>query len=293
MTATFWLLDAPDSLAAQSRREPDGVGLGVYEQDGSPFVHKRPVAAYEDAEFAREAREVSSTTFVAHVRYASTGGLLPRNTHPFVQDGRLFAHNGVIEDLPALERELGDARSLVQGDTDSERFFALVTGNSRQGGDVGIALVEAARWVAEHLPLYALNVLLATATDLWALRYPDTHELWVLERPAGGPHGGRHLEHASAAGTLRVRSGDLAAAAAVVVASERMDEDPDWRLLAPGELLHVGPGPARDERDRPHRGSGASADPRRPLAARRGVPAPRPRVNRARSCDAAGGVSRT
>ncbi len=28
VTATFWLLDAPDSLAAQSRREPDGVGLG-------------------------------------------------------------------------------------------------------------------------------------------------------------------------------------------------------------------------------------------------------------------------
>ena len=31
------------------------------------------------------------------------------------------------------------------------------------------------------------------------------------------------------------------AAHAVVVASERMDEDPHWRLLAPGELLHVGP----------------------------------------------------
>jgi len=241
VTATFWLLDAPDSLAAQSRREPDGVGLGVYEEDGTPFVHRRPVAAYEDAEFAREAREVSSTTFVAHVRYASTGGLLAQNTHPFVQDGRLFAHNGVIEDLPVLERELGDAMSLVQGDTDSERFFALVTRTVRQGADVATALVEAARWVADQLPLYALNVLLATSTDLWALRYPATHELWALERPAGGPQGSRHLEHASAAGTMRVRSGDLAAVNAVVVASERMDEDPHWRLLASGELLHVGP----------------------------------------------------
>ena len=27
----------------------------------------------------------------------------------------------------------------------------------------------------------------------------------------------------------------------MVVASERMDEDPGWRLLSPGELLHVGP----------------------------------------------------
>jgi hypothetical protein len=57
----------------QSRREPDGVGLGVFEPDGTAQVHKRPIAAYQDAEFAREAREVSSSTFLAHVRYASTG----------------------------------------------------------------------------------------------------------------------------------------------------------------------------------------------------------------------------
>jgi glutamine amidotransferase len=27
----------------------------------------------------------------------------------------------------------------------------------------------------------------------------------------------------------------------VIVASERMDDDPGWRLLDPGELLRVGP----------------------------------------------------
>jgi predicted glutamine amidotransferase len=240
VAATFWLLDAPDSLAVQSRREPDGVGLGAFDEQGRPVVHKRPVAAYEDREFAREARELRSATFVAHIRFASTGGLLPQNTHPFEQDGRLFAHNGVIEDLPRLERELGEAMSLVQGDTDSERFFALVTKRAREGATVGEALIGAAEWVARNLPLYALNAILVTPTDLWALRYPQTHELWVLQRRGGGTHGGRHLEQASAAGTMRVRSGELAAAPAVVVASERMDENPDWRRLSPGELLHVG-----------------------------------------------------
>jgi predicted glutamine amidotransferase len=240
VAATFWLLDAPDSLAVQSRREPDGVGLGAFDERGRPLVHKRPVAAYEDREFAREARELRSATFVAHIRFASTGGLLPQNTHPFEQEGRLFAHNGVIEDLPRLERELGEAMNLVHGDTDSERFFALVTKKAREGAAVADALVGAAAWVARNLPLYALNVILATPTDLWALRYPQTHELWVLQRRGGGTHGSRHLEQASAAGTMRVRSGDLAEAPAVVVASERMDENPDWRLLSPGELLHVG-----------------------------------------------------
>jgi glutamine amidotransferase len=165
----------------------------------------------------------------------------PQNTHPFEQAGRLFAHNGVIGDLPALEGELGDTAALVRGETDSERFFALITREIESAGEVGEGIARAAGWVAEHLPVFALNLVLITATELWALRYPDVHELYVLERAAGGPTGARHLDHASARGSVRVRSGDLATRPAVVVASEPMDEDPGWHALRSGELLHVGP----------------------------------------------------
>src|SRR6476469_8687950 len=125
--ATFWLLEAPDSLSEQSRRDPDGTGIGAFAADGTPEIHRRPLAAYEDREFARAAREVCARTFVAHVRYASNGGLTEANTHPFLQAGRLFAHNGVVGGTDALEAELGDDRRLVAGDTDSERVFALIT----------------------------------------------------------------------------------------------------------------------------------------------------------------------
>ena len=233
--ATFWLLQAEDSLVAQSRREPDGTGLGYFDAKGTPVVHKRPIAAFEDRAFAREGREVQSETFVAHIRFASTGGLTPENTHPFVQRGRLFAHNGVIGDLPKLEAQLGKYRELVGGDTDSERFFALVTKEIEQrDGDVTAGLIAAARWVAQELPLFALNVVLTTSNELWALRYPETHALYVLERSPG-----RALEHNSTVGPMRVHSTDLGDTPAVVVASEPMDEDSDWRALAPGELLHV------------------------------------------------------
>ena len=47
-------------------------------------------------------------------------------------------------------------------------------------------LTAAIGWISAHLPVYALNLVLITATDLWALRYPATHELYVLDRPAGG-----------------------------------------------------------------------------------------------------------
>jgi glutamine amidotransferase len=237
--ATFWLLDAPDSLTAQSRREPDGTGLGYFDTAMHPIVVKQPIAAFEDQAFAREARECISHTFVAHVRYASNGGLTCENTHPFEQQQRLFAHNGVIGDLPRLDAELGEARSLVHGETDSERFFALITREIERAGDVGDGITAAARWISAQLPLFALNCVLITASELWALRYPDTHELYVLERAAGGSSGSHHLEHASRHGSVRVRSGDLASAPAVVVATEPMDEDPGWRPLEPGQLLHV------------------------------------------------------
>jgi glutamine amidotransferase len=237
--ATFWLLEAPDSLSAQSHREPDGTGLGYFEADGRPVVSKQATAAFEDREFAREATAVTSRTFVAHVRYASTGGLSARNTHPFEQDGRLFAHNGVVQGLDRLEAELGEAMSLVSGETDSERLFALVTRETRRTGDVGEGIAAASRWVAANLPLFAINLVLITADELWALRYPDSHDLLVLERGAGGPAGDQHLSHSSPRGRIRVHSGDLAGQRAVVIATERMDDDPAWTPLASGELLHV------------------------------------------------------
>lgn len=237
--STFWLLEAPDSLSQQSRREPDGTGLGTFDEHDEPVVSKQPLAAYEDQQFAREAREVSSHTFVAHVRYASTGGLTPENTHPFEQNGRLFAHNGVIGDLEKLDAELGDALKLVKGQTDSERYFALITKEIERTGGVETGISAATEWIADNLPVFALNFVLITPTDLWAFRYPDTHYLYVLERAAGGPSGHRYLDHASARGSIRVRSGDMATRRAVVVATERMDEDPGWENLGAGDLVHV------------------------------------------------------
>jgi glutamine amidotransferase len=239
-SATFWLLEAPDSLGRQSRRNPDGYGLATFAPDGSPRVDKRPVAAYDDPLFASEAREERSPVFVAHVRYASRGADKLENTHPFEQRGRVFAHNGHIGDLARLEAELGPDRGLVQGDTDSERFFALVTRETEaNGGDPGAGLAAAAGWIADHVELYALNCLLATADGIWALRYPDTHPLLMLERAKGGRSGARHFEAASAAGRIRVRSGALADCPSVVFATEAMDEDAGWRTLEPGELVHV------------------------------------------------------
>jgi glutamine amidotransferase len=230
--ATFWLLEAPDSLDLQSSANPDGTGLGVFDRSGRPHVYKQALAADHDLDFVREARDLESTTFVGHVRKASAGAVALRNTHPFVADDRIFAHNGGFGDLGTLEHELGDDLARVEGDTDSERLLALVTREIARVGDVTAGLVSAVDWVADRLPVYALNVVLATPHELWALRFPATHTLYVLESDAGP------LAHASSAGT-RLQADH--APPRVVVASERLDDDPGWSELGSGELVHVAP----------------------------------------------------
>ena len=241
VSAKLWLLDAPDSLAAQSHKNPDGTGLGIFDAQGRPVVHKAPISAFSDTDFACEAREERSRTFLAHVRFASTGAKTLANTHPFEQDGRLFAHNGVLAGLPRLEEELGEENALVHGQTDSERLFAMITREIRRHeGDIHAGIVAGVSWIAAHVPIYSLNLIITTEAEVFALRYPDTNTLYVLDRPAGGHGGEQALHHHSHLGT-RVHSEEAAERPVVVIASEPMDEDPGWRALEPGELLQIGP----------------------------------------------------
>lgn len=237
VTATFWLLEAPDSLAQQSRKNPDGTGLGVFDERGRPQLYKEPIAAWQDAKFATDAHRLDGTTFIAHVRYATTGSLDARNTHPFLQDGRIFAHNGMIERLDVVDdrlRELG-TYDLVLGQTDSERVFALITACIRaRNGDVSAGVVDAVSWLAANVPVYAVNILLCMGTQMWALRYPETHQLFMLDRRCDG-----EPEFDLSTSRIHAQSEVLTDRPSVVFATEPMDDDPRWCLLDSGELVYV------------------------------------------------------
>jgi predicted glutamine amidotransferase len=238
--ATFWLLDAPDSLDVQSHRNTDGAGIGFFDAAGQPVVAKQPEAAFSDQQFTHEAQQAESSVFVAHVRWATAGGRTVQNTHPFVMDGRIMAHNGGFGELSELDKQLGRYASLVLGDTDSERYFALITQETdAHGGDVGAGITAAASWIAERLPVSALNTIIAAPGELWALRYPGQHALHILERPAGPGPGEPGLHVRSS--TSSVHAPELAGAASAVIASEQLDGESGWRMLAPGELVHVRP----------------------------------------------------
>lgn len=236
-SATFWLLDAPDSLAAQSHRNPDGAGIGTFDADERPVIDKQPMAAWDDADFAAGARELRSRTFVAHVRYATTGAHTLANTHPFELEGRLFAHNGAFEGLDVIDSRLDslDAGDLVHGDTDSERMFALITAETAaHGGGVADGIAAAVNWIADSLPVFALNFVLTTPGELWAFRYPATHELHILRLDNDEAESFERRTD-----RIHARSDELARRASVTVASEVMDGNPAWRAIEPGSLVHV------------------------------------------------------
>jgi len=251
VSASFWLVDAPDSLEVQSHRNVDGSGIGFFDPSGAPVLDKQPEPAFTDQAFLREARQATSVTFVAHVRYATAGKRTLANTHPFEMRGRIMAHNGGFGELGRLEEQLGPYRDLVQGDTDSERYFALITQQiDAHGGDVAAGFAAAARWIAERLPVSSLNAIVAIPGELWALRYPGQHALHIIERPAGAsspPPAGRAAGPDAATGmharstTSSVHAPGLHVLPSVVVASEELDGEHGWRMLASGELVHVRP----------------------------------------------------
>jgi predicted glutamine amidotransferase len=125
-----------NSLVAQSCRDAcgeshaDGWGLASFDDNCHPHITKSLASASSDLRFNELAKSVTTTTLLAHVRQASVGSTSLVNTHPFVHDRWIFAHNGTLQNFAARKQLLLDAipddlRQLIRGDTDSEQVFML------------------------------------------------------------------------------------------------------------------------------------------------------------------------
>lgn len=223
VAARFRLLGATDSVLEQSYRNPDGCSLAHY-VGPKPVVEKHPIAAHEDRQFASEARSAHSHLFVAHVRHATRGEPRPENTQPFSRGSLVFAHNGTIDGLEELPGSLG----LFLGETDSERYFALLHHHIGEARDTITAIRKTIDWIEENCTYTSLNFLLADGESLYALRLPDTEELYVRRlKPE------EELRGLSSYGS---RTEGQVSRGAVLFASERIDPAPSWKELEPGTL---------------------------------------------------------
>jgi predicted glutamine amidotransferase len=135
------LVLAENALALQSHSNPDGWGIGFFEGD-QPLIRRGVSKAIGDGDFSRLARFVRSHAVIAHVRLGTIGGNCLENTHPFGFGPWIFAHNGSLRQMHLYEEALlqsidPDLRSLLRGETDSERcFYVFLTELRRLGADL-------------------------------------------------------------------------------------------------------------------------------------------------------------
>jgi glutamine amidotransferase len=218
-----WLFDPPYSLARQAwaPREmrgggtinADGFGVGWYPAPGDPPVrYRRAVPIWGDTTLPALAAATATTAVLAAVRSATVGmPVTDTAAAPFADDAWLFSHNGVVRGWP--ESMTGIAARLPVRDlltldapTDAALLWALVRDRLRAGVPAADAVTGVVAEVTAAAPGSRLNLLVTN---------------------------GRTFVATAAGHALSF----LADGTSTVVASEPLDERPDWRAVPEDHVL--------------------------------------------------------
>ncbi len=121
---------------------PDGWGIAWRGEAGFHLV-KEPLPACGSGRFERLIKALRSDLVIAHVRKAKFPPINTlNNTHPFLREccGRhwVFAHNGLVPEIVAMETANRNRVCRPQGETDSEFAFChLLSHVTRQIHELG------------------------------------------------------------------------------------------------------------------------------------------------------------
>lgn len=189
-----WMIEVEPTMrsltVADKSGEPnaDGWGIGWY-NDGQvdPHVVKEPCPASESQLFAGTAHRVSARIALVHVRRSSRTPRTLANTHPFTAGRWLFCHNGYCSRERLVEHLLPRYRDRLQGENDSEAYFALLLQHLEATADIVGALRSAVREVVSIGDYTGLNFLLSDGAKIYAFHYsvdPERHGM-VLEHETG------------------------------------------------------------------------------------------------------------
>ena len=209
------------------------------------MVTKQAAPAYESEAFRWTAAQVVSTHVLAHVRKATVGRPELLNTHPFSYGCWMLVHNGNLGAFQAIRQRIIDFigphhAAAIEGTTDSENVFHLLLASMERYPDrptmeilrTGIQLVRSWSRSADPTAEVALNLMLTNGRELYGSRVDRS--LWYVERHEVHPcqvcGGARHVE--------RVPASDYRA---VVIASEPITSDEDWKDVPDESLFRLGP----------------------------------------------------
>jgi predicted glutamine amidotransferase len=128
-------------------------------------------SAMRDPTYEQLAAQRLGCAGMVHLRWATPGfQVTSENTHPFVQDGYAFAHNGHIFPAERLEHLLKPAiHAELRGGTDSERYFRFVLQCIAERGDDEQGLRTALGVLTGEFPEASLNAFLLTPTHMFGV----------------------------------------------------------------------------------------------------------------------------
>lgn len=235
----FSLLKADIPFRNFGNSNPDGWGIGWYENNEAKIYKESISAVNEESTITTHAKEVKSNIIICHVRRKTKRGSAERNSHPFKYDKNwLFAHNGSV-DKDYLYSLLKDTyKSKIIGEADSEVYFHYIMQCIEECGDI-INGIKEAICKTTQASYSGLNFLLSNGNSLYAFRYAknsqDYYTLYKLERTSFKrvPDEVKSKE----TGAL-LRSKMLTGEKAVLICSEKLTEE-KWQEIGNGNLLII------------------------------------------------------
>lgn len=229
----LYLRDAPKSLARLAHEHPDGWGAAICEQDTGWAVFKRTASAKDDSAFHELAVQSRGVLLIAHIRQRTVGPVGIANTHPFLRDGWVFAHNGTIKDIEYLTTHSSKKRSKqVEGDTDSERLFAFILTRLDDGGEADEVIATAVAELRARENFGAFNFILAREAAVYVHRCGRS--LFLLDKAARAPE---QTRVSSETGSV-LDVPELEGQRAIFIASEAMTDEA-WQEIPDGTLLRL------------------------------------------------------
>ena len=172
------------SLHSRLGAEPtngDGFGVGWYGDPPTPGVFHSVEPAWNDSNLRELAGHISSPLFFTHIRAAIGSAVQQTNCHPFRHDRWLFMHNGYINELATIKRDLVLAvdPSLfpeIKGQADTEILFFLALTLGLED-DPPAAVAQAIGLVEEVADRHGVphpfqgTVATTDGESIWAFRY--------------------------------------------------------------------------------------------------------------------------
>lgn len=180
----------------------DGFGIGWYhsQRETDPFIYKNTLPIWGDVNLTNLSRYIESGCILANVRSATVGQSIDlSNCQPFSQRGLLFTHNGFIQNFrktlyrPIRNQLKDEAYQAIEGSTDSEHIFALLTNQLLTDPKISLtqALQNTLHIVAElaqqHQVNFSANIIVTDGHRLVASRFanksPAPSLYWLRDDP--------------------------------------------------------------------------------------------------------------